>query len=277
MIINSNSHIKQLNLRPLEQQEIDSLHIPPQISGISRSITEIDGKYYYFKKVNSTQMINELIGSYLSKKMTLRAVDYQISIHNDTLFAISEIFFRSEFTYSTCLDLYGTIAQRILKEKPVRYPGFFLNQTDLLKLINNPDMLQSILKLASIDLKMGQTDRHNQNITLETSTKTGQTTLAPIYDFSSSYEIDPPYSGYLFYDNPFISLRKNKRSLSALCREFPEIIDHIEALTSLPITTILSDIEKENGITISEQEKFWYERKDKEYTKVLTKINYPKK
>ena len=100
----------------------------------------------------------------------------------------------------------------------------------------------------------------------------GTLDLAPIFDFGNSYFEKTKYPDKYFYDNPFIIVRKNKLSLNALSRQNPEIIDFARTLIDIPIEDVLTEIEKEKQITIPDETKLFYKKKDEQYTKVLQKL-----
>lgn len=272
MFISKSTDLKFFQPKKLTTTEIEDLYIPCYLEKFINSITEIDGRYYFYKEVDHMLLINELIGSYLSKLISLEAVDYQIGIYEKKLYVLSQIFYDSNHLYNNCYDFFGTIANRQLTEFESLISRIYLRQDKMLDLIDNPSMILNILKLSLIDIKMGQIDRHNQNLMLKIDKVTGLVDLAPIFDFGFSYSDNPLYPDFLFYDNPFIILRKNKISLNSLCKKYPDIINSIYLLGNLEIRSVLDQIQREKNIILTENEKVYYEDKDRKYTKVLKRI-----
>lgn len=273
MLVNNNSNFIAFSPKELTFDEIQKLYIPKDLEKIVDSITEVSGKYYYYKKVDYYQLINELIGSYFSKQISLEAVDYQVGIYNGEIYALSQIFYNQNYEYHNCQDYFGTIANHKLTESTSLISRIYLKEDIMLDLINNPIMLLNILKLTFLDIKMGQIDRNNLgNIMIKITKSNGLIDLAPIIDFESSYDSSPPYPEFYFYDNPFIVLRKNKLSLCSLIRKYPQILDTVNILSILKIRKALDQIQNEKRIILSEKEARYYEEKDNNYSRVLQRI-----
>lgn len=254
----------------LNNDEIMELNLPFGIKPMINFITKIDNNYYYYKKVNNKEMINELIGSYLCKLIELDVVDYKIGEFESEMYALSKIFYKKEYLYSYCLKYFGLITDGFSVINAVS-EFFKCCQTNILSKIENPTMILDILKLTLIDLKMGQGDRDNySNLMLKISEKDNTMGIAPIYDFGYSYCKDYCNPGY--YINPFVIIRKNKSSLLELSKRYPEIIDIAKILVDIPIVNVLDDISKENGVIFNRDEINYYNNKDKEYTKLLRKM-----
>lgn len=273
LLVNKNSNFITFSPKEITFDEIRKLCIPKDLEKIADSITKVNRKYYYYKKVDFYQLINELIGSYFSKQIKLDAVDYQIGIYNGEIYALSEIFFNPNYEYHDCQNHFGTIANHKLTESESLISRIYLKEDTMLELIDNPIMLLNILKLTFIDLKMGQIDRNNLgNIMIKTSKSNGVVNLAPVIDFESSYVDNPPYPEFYFYDNPFIVLRKNRLSISSLIGKHPQILDTVNILSTLKIRDTLYQIQDEKRIILSEKEVRYYEEKDNDYSRILQKI-----
>ena len=269
----STSDIKDFTKKPLDKDEITSLHIPPNKAKIRSRIVKINEKYYYSKMVSSPEMLNELIGSFLAKQLNLEAVDYQIGIYKGDLYALSELFYDENHIYPRFAQHFSeTEKNQIEFLKSAGLGELYLKQPNISKLVNDEQLANKILKLIALDLKMEQTDRHSENVMLRKKIKTGTLDLAPIFDFGNSYFEKTKYPDKYFYDNPFIIVRKNKLSLNALSRQNPEIIDFARTLIDIPIEDVLTEIEKEKQITIPDETKLFYKKKDEQYTKVLQKL-----
>ncbi len=274
MIINNYNSNKIINFIPnkLPKNELNNINIPSFVINLNKLnfldyIIKIDDNYYYYKAINQSEMINELIGSYLSKEIGLEAVDYKIGIYNNELYALSELFYEQDYMYDNCFSYYNTYSDNELSLFERIISKIYLNNHKVLDKISNKNMLDNILKLISIDLKMGQLDRHNMNLTLKISKENSELNLAPVYDFSKSYE-----NQFYFYNNPFIILRLNKFSLSSFYSKYPHIEKYINILKNIKIDDILSQIELDNDITISDSKRISYIEKDKFYNKILKKI-----
>ncbi len=275
LLINNNSNFITFTPHKLTSNEIQRLYIPRGLEKIVESITEVDGKYYYYKKVDFNQLINEFIGSYFSKQISLDAVDYQLGICNGEIYALSPIFYNQDYEYHDCQDYFGKIANHKLTESESPISRIYLKEDSILELINNTTMLLNILKLTFLDIKMGQIDRNNLgNIMIKKAKLNGLVDLAPVIDFESSYDDSPPYPEFYFYDNPFIVLRKNRLSLSSLIKKHPQILDTVNVLATLKIRDALTQIQREKRIILSGEELRYYEEKDKNYSKVLQKITW---
>lgn len=274
IIMNSNSNIKTFTKKPLDQDEIKSLHIPLHLKEqIENQIVKINEKYYHAKMATSKEMLNELIGSFLAKQLNLEAVDYQIGIYEGDLYALSELFYDENHTYPLFEEYFSKTEQN--QEALFDNDGLgkpYLIQPKLSKLVKDEQLANKILKLIALDLKMDQVDRHSENVMLRKNIKTGTLDLTPIYDFANSYFAISNYPRDFIYDTPFIIVRKNKLSLRALSRKNPEILKSSKTLIDTPIEDVLSEIEKEKQITIPDKTKAFYKKKDGEYTKVLQKL-----
>lgn len=265
----NNNSILSFTHERLSPALIDYLCIPEGYEHLINKVTLIDGKYYLYKRIGHFFMINELIGSYLARYINLRAVDYQIGESNLGLHALSELFYKPDYYYTTCYDHYRRTALKDYYFIQKFFLMFYHADTSILDRIKSDKMLFSVLKLIALDLKMGQIDRHNNNVMLEINKSNNEVDLAPIYDFSLSY-CDTSRLPY-FYDSPFIGLRRNKASLDALVRKYPEVLKYIELLINIPIEYVLKEISREKGLIISDKELEYYLRKDEGYTRLLSK------
>lgn len=268
MIFNNKSDIKRDYERNVN---LDDVYIPDNYEEVKDFTVKMNEKYYYYKYVSQYEMINELIGSYLSKVLDLRAVDYEIGNIDGDLVALSELFFKRGYSYTNSLD-YFFRRDRIIDDGNAfsyLFRFFYFVETKFFSSIPE-NMKDDILKLTAIDLKMGQFDRHNQNITLQVSKD--DVSLAEVYDFGGSYQYDGYFRGLLYYDNPFILVRKNGISLSSLCRRFPMLYEYIDILKNTSIIDILCEIEQDKNIKFTETEYGYYYQKDCSYNKLLRKV-----
>lgn len=268
MIINDDSKVKFFTTDKLSEEEIKKLNIPSGYEYVSNSITKIDNIFYYYKKVSCRQMINELIGSYLSKMINLGAVDYQIGMNNGDIYALSEIFYESNYFYTNCFDYFGATSDLLLDSLQTTFSFIYVNEVELLEVVRNHPAYLSLLKLIAVDLKMGQYDRHNLNIMLKINSD-NMVYLTHVYDFERSYYDDKIF---MVYDNPFVTIRKNGYSLKKFIEKFPEFKEYIELFSNVWMDDMLDEIEVANGIKVSDKERCYYRKKDHIYNKVLRKI-----
>ncbi len=267
MNINDYSHIMYFEPNNLTEEDILNLYIPDGYQDLILQITKYNGEYYYYKSVHRSEMIRELIGSALAKRIDLDTVDYKIGkkrVKSSFLYALSKIFFEEGFIYQNCYDFYG---QRIIDRNFFR-SYVYLNNSQILEKLKDYNTILKVLKLTALDLKMGQYDRHNQNLFLKID-QTGRVDLAPIFDYGGSYSY---VLGTKIYDNPFLMIRKNKPSLYAFARKFPEIAEYASFFESIPIVDIFDDIEKEHMLELSDEERFYFQKMDQQNNKVLQKI-----
>ena len=269
MKFNEESKIIYFKKTKLSQQQIDNLYIPRDYQKICSSITRYNGEYYYYKDVTLNSLINELIGSYFSKKLQLDTVDYQIGVMDNMVYVLSKIFYQENFNYYDCNSYFKTSSFHNIDLFQSFFSFIYLSEFDLLKKIKNPNLLKNILKLIAVDLKMGQFDRHNKNLFLKIS-QDNIVDLAPLFDYGGSYyKKKIPFE---IYDNPLVSIRKNKRSLCYFSEQFPEFLEYIYTLYEITINDVLNNIEKEHLITFEKEERTFYQKKDLENNKVLKKI-----
>ena len=94
MLINENTKLINIDLSNNED-----IVLPEVFGGLKNNITTIDEKNYYCKRVSHDALLNELIGSYLSKQIGLDSVDYKIGKYNDNYYVLSEMFFEDGYNY----------------------------------------------------------------------------------------------------------------------------------------------------------------------------------
>lgn len=228
----------------------------------------IEHIYYYAKEISFRQLINELIGSYLAKVIDLDTVDYKIGMCGDKLFALSKILFEEDYRYFKCPAYFQTTNFLQMTNLQSIMSLFYFNISTILKMTKNTPLYLDALKLTALDLKMGQTDRHYNNLFLQLS-KDYVLSLAKVFDYEKSYFND----SFLIYENPFVSLRNNRISLKSFANQYPQIRDFAWILTQVPIEDVLADIGKQNHIFFSQEFIDHYMKSDKKYTKILKKLN----
>ncbi len=203
-------------------------------------------------------MINELIGSYLAKRIGLDSVDYEIGRRESdkALFALSKVFYEEGYQYQyadqfikdrehkNCFNMLGNPMKLML-------PCYYHLKT--LRLYRGTPFYDSCMKLIAVDLKMAQHDRHRKNIQIKIDS-IGTIDLAPIYDYGRAYSVNFD----LAYANPFAFIRYTEASLDLLFRRYPELRDYVFFLSKITMEEILSAIEEEKKLHFTSQEKKEY-------------------
>ncbi len=254
MIITEKSRVIPFHVINPTEEEIKQLHIPEEFIFITPYLTKIGNKIYCYKGLRSTLLINELIGSYLAKKIGLDTVDYEIGKRESdgSLFALSRVFyeegyqyqsilaFLAEHQYQNCWQMLGNHFLQVL-------PAYYNMKT--LRMYRGTPFYDNNLKLIAVDLKMAQHDRHKANLQIKIDSL-GKIDLAPIYDYGRAY------SSYfdLSYANPFAFIRYTVLTLKILFFQYPELREYVEFLRDIPIDDILHGIESEKGILFTEEE-----------------------
>ena len=269
MIINDKSKIINFNAQRTNDTDF---YIPENFKTDRRNVTKINNIPYYFKNVSVKEMINELIGTYYSKILQIESANYQIGISNNKIYALSQLFFKNGYDYMHTDKYYNTTAYELLTKRELEISKYYLKQIKMLQKVKNITMLEKILKLTAIDLKTGQVDRNDNNVILKIDQKTNIVDLEALYDFSESYQEEMSSSELKYYDSPFIILRKNYLSLYHFAKQYPDFINYIETLVNVPICDILTQIENDFDILLTDQEKEYYEERDNSYTELLKKI-----
>lgn len=188
------------------------IYLPSNREYIRKKTSIINDKAYYLKQDDSFHMINELIGTYLSMLLDLYAVSNKLGLYGDTFYVISELFYKENIEYYYPFESSLNVSHQEFRAKRRE---LLENSGDSLSIFDN-NMLVKILKLISIDLKMGQTDRSGTNITLEYSGL--KLNFAPFYDYGSSYKFAEFYTQY---KNSFIVLKKDRNSLKEFIKNIP--------------------------------------------------------
>ena len=217
----------------------------------------IKDKTAYYMKYDS--VINELIGSYLSNVLNLENVNYELAQREGYFFIISKLFYEEKYDYFFAADYKHSIKIENVKKRPNGYK-------DHLKLLHK-NILIKILKLIAVDIKMGQYDRHEWNIMFKKNKSDKTLDLAPIYDFSNSYDVLEVWDDC--YNNSFINMNCDKKDIKTLIDTYPTIKEYFYTLRNISVENILKELEKQYGIKIDEYGKINRIRLDKKYTKRL--------
>lgn len=233
----------------------------------------INGDIHYIKEVTPYRMINELIGSYFSKKVELDTVDYEIGKCGEDIYALSKSFHQEGHQYTTFKEYFSSSISS--QEATRRYwfscffpPKYIICKTGRLDLLKGTEMYEPALKLVAVDLRMGQIDRNNSNLQL-TIDANQVPSFAPIYDYGESY-IHGVQS--TLYRSPYISVRRNGLSLNQFVQEHPKVWDYIDYLLGLSILDVLEEIGDEKEILYTGDEMVNYQRCQFVIDKRLKKI-----
>lgn len=283
MVLTKDSKFIQFEARPMRYEEAEGLSFLPKETieeiicfenskqaeyAFYDGTVKINDEYFYYKSTHGEdkELINELIGSYLARKINLKAVDYKIGIYNGELYALSKIFYRPGYSYGD----YRKLSRKVEKTDKRFDEDLSLEaEDDVLNSISNWQMLINTLKLIALDLKMGQVDRY-KNLFVEMSKSTSQLDLALIFDCGYSYDLYEDEK-FTFYENPLVKFGVNESNLRILIERYPILANYIEAMNALPMDVILEDLQRENGIYFTKEEKDKYISLDDEYSKVLRK------
>lgn len=260
-MINEHSNIINMETKNFNY---DHAYVPNNFYLVKSNVYYHDGVNYYAKRVyDEESIINELIGSYLSKLIDLEAVDYKIGVYNDSVYMLSELFYDDSFDYRYVDKSYCNFDLEKIKKK------YFVDNIPE----EYPYIRDKILKLALLDIKMCQYDRCSEtNITIKKSKVSNYTDLAPIYDFSFSYPTSFADEQLVVYYNIYLAIRKNAESLKLLVKKYPQVKDTLNKLANIEMKTIISDIQDEQRINISNKTKNNLLEQDYESTKILKKI-----
>ena len=265
MILNSSSRVLSMPSLSLSNEEKSNLYIPSDMEyDCASKIVKIDGEFYVWKYVD---IINELIGAYLSRVVGLESAQYEIGIYNGVERVLSKCFFEDGFQYYYASDhdfamsLHGTIN--------LNFSTYFYCFRETLCNLD-VTLREEMLKLIAVDLKMGQLDRSGDNIIFKQGKAMKSPLLAPAYDFSNAYSTIQ--KAFQYYKNPFLFLRMNDSSVESFVRKYPEIMQYIKMLRGLSMEQILSDIEQERKVEFEPSERDYRIELDQEYSRILKRI-----
>ncbi len=270
MIITEKSKVYPISFSQsfLTEDEISSLYIPKRYTNLIANITRLNGTFYHFKFPSERFMINELIGSYLAKRINLDTVDYEIGLLKESYVALSKIFYEEGYQYFSSKSFLANKERSSYISGVSKFTGLKIGN---LKSVRGESIFDDILKLTAVDLKMGQCDRHDGNLQVRID-KVGTISLAPIYDYGCSYMEDRNSVHYRDYVNPFVLVRRNPFHLGRLVRRFPKLWDYIQFLHSISMEEILGDIESQKLINFEDDEIEYYWNKQLEIDGLLDKI-----
>ena len=136
-----------------------------------------------------------------------------------------------------------------------------------LRLYRGTPFYTSNLKLIAVDLKMGQYDRHSENMQIKIDSL-GKIDLAPIYDYGGSY-INFFVAAYA---NPFVYMKKNKATFEWRFSLYPELWEYVQLLNKISLPEILDSIAQEKGIEFTNIEYSCYHSLQQANDEIINKI-----
>jgi hypothetical protein len=272
MKLNDSSNVILFDNVPISRAEQISFNVPHTMKYAVRNIVSIDGKYYYVKACTPKILLNELIGSYFSSLIGLDAVEYKIgrdTYNTGYLYALSEVFYQDECSYHTVDRYYGMRPD----DTSVYSKGIdrhYICDTSILDYIGSKKLSDAVIKMSTVDIKMGQVDRYDYNVILRELN--GIIELEKVYDFGASYQDDAGYSLYNCYYNPFLLVKRNTISLWGLAHKYPQISGSAAILCSTPLYDVIKDIESQFNIKIEDEDIKDSLELDKKFSKILRKV-----
>ena len=272
MILNDSSEIIHFDNTPISKAEQLGLGFPKKMRYYINNVVRINGKYYYAKKCSTSTLINELLGSYFSTTIDLDSVDYLIG-KSDTdsscLYALSEIFYRDDYSYTTVEDIFADMRPDDSKAFSRGLSSLYVCDTSVLSLVSSSQIITAAIKMTAVDLKMGQVDRYNYNVMLRDNGEEKE--LEKIFDFGWSYAVGKDDKKSCYY-NPFLAVRRNTISLWGLAHKYPQISESAAILCDIPLYDVIKAIEKRFNINVEDDDIQKYIELDESYSKMLRKI-----
>nr|MBP3258955.1 hypothetical protein [Bacilli bacterium] len=256
-----NKFIPSSDLKKISMAEV-KLYVPKDKYYLKNNLNKYNGKYYYVKDVTTFELLNELIGSYLAHKIDLDTVDYQIVKEDGKTFRLMSLcFYDLLYRYYHAFEI-GPLTTNVINESlkgnavPKKYE----------KIVSN------LLKLIALDLKMGQADRNPKNVIIrESKINKNNINLSRAFDYGYSYTTRNDGND-MYYENPYIAVRKDADSISNFAYINPNIKEFIYILKSISIEDVLSEISSMYDILIPDDVKTYYKKKDAANNELFRKI-----
>lgn len=272
MRTNDSSEIIYFDDTPITIAEQVSLGFPKSLRHYAKNVVKIDGKYFYAKECSVSTLINELLGTYYCGLIGLDVVDYRIGKTKSNLsylYALSEIFYKDDYTYTTVEDIYAGLRPDDTKAFTRGFGSLCVCDTSILSLVNSQSLRDNALKLTAVDLKMGQVDRYNYNVVLRDNGVEKE--LEKIFDFGWSYAVGKGDTKSCYY-NPFLVVRRNAISLWKLAKRYPQISESAAILSEVPVYDAIKGIERRFNIDIVDADIPKYNELDEQYSKMLRRM-----
>ena len=268
----SSSEVIYFDPTPVSITEQVYLGFPKKMRNYANNVVKIDGKYYYAKKCYTNVLINELLGSYYSGLVGLDAVDYRIGKSNNDIgyyYALSEIFYRDDYSYTTVEDVVGGLRPDDTKTYGRGLGSLYVCDTSVLSLFNSQQIIDGSLMLTAVDLKMGQVDRYNYNVVLRDNGYEKE--LEKVFDFGWSYAVGKDDKNFCYY-NPFLVVKRNTISLWGLAHKYPQFRQSAAILSDAPLYDAIKHIENKFNIRVEDSDIPRYIELDETYSKILKKV-----
>lgn len=201
---------------------IESMYVSPNSS---------DRNWYYFKENKSDYPINlldEFMGSYLAKKMGMRAVDYSVAHVGNKIGIASQNFKEDGFDYHF-VDYYR---QEYFK-KYGDTPTFGIDNVEELKMLcknpsNEEDFINHILEMFALDVYTLKSGRNYSDIQFQVNKKTGDIDLAPLYSFSNCLNDIDDKDEEIALRNSLVTL--DNYNISYIINKYPYFLECLSTL-----------------------------------------------
>lgn len=225
-------------------------------------IYKYKNKWVYFKQDDSNKyypfsMIDELMGSYLARKMNLPTVKYKIARVNKNYGLASANFKKSEYNYYTIDQL----IENYFFNSGIKNIEALLEYT--ISEENKEMFLKHLFTLFAIDIYMIQADRGMPNIQYQINKQSGNFDIAKVYDYSNCLDKIDSEQKYLY--NSLITF--NERNIKTLLNKYSEFIEALNLCLEKNMVEIWEqiciDYYFNQNCSVYEKIKQYYEVKDK--------------
>lgn len=217
-----------------------------------------NGEFVYFKKrTGLLQILNELLGEYLSEYMNLPTVKYKVVEHDGEIAGlVSPIFKNSSYNY---FPAYSLNREKLKKIKRILKDPSFECDEETRKLLT-----AYIVR----NYYASQKDRM-VNVLYATSSKS-DFIMAPLYDYEASFD-DPEM---MHIPDPMIEYNFNPESIAFLRQNNAYFEEYIELIKSFKIHVALKKIEMKKNIVIPSYAKEYYKDYDQKRKLYMKNIGF---
>ena len=216
--------------------------------GLHIYLRELSDGYYYAKRQSEIRICNEIIGRYLCNRIGLETTDLDLLLDENKIKIATPNYRKQNLKYQCQSD----------------DTELFKHQYDVRRLNILPKSYQKEqCKLISIDMMMKQWDRHSKN--MEEVIVGDSLHLTPVIDFENSFSHDP----YFVYDNPYVTLPKDFINIDRFLNDFPEAYRCFLEVFDIEVDELISYIESNYPIKVSDEIKERYERTISKNQKIL--------
>lgn len=206
----------------------------------------MNNSWYYFKEEEENlgypfYLMDELMGSFLAQKMSMKAVSYFLArIKNKKIGLASKNFKQEGFRYyfgKYYYDIYE-------KNTNLSYAPFRVENIENLKLLcvdeeNKEILIKHILEMLALDVYMLQKDRNSANLQFEERETTKYIDLATLYDFSNCIPKIDEKSGL---DLQGVILRITDRNIQILIKRYHYFANFLSSLLETKMSTTWEEI-----------------------------------